>query len=549
MSALRFLLGFAVLIISSNFALATSNIRKCGRLRNPNDTVIFQTTISSSRTFIYDWDDYFALKSSSSHQVLNASTCRPIDVRNRTARPVFLGYKVADSRVAEVVRFDFDAPITEEGMKPGMLNLTFKSKVRGNTTIEIFAEESQNGTTSRRRIGGFSFSVEVIEVNVTLMAPLSGPPIPQQGEIGPLKPAGSGVQSAPGLRCDQRLAPNESILFGRTTSYTTGVVKRNSSQIYELAPLVRDASTCQPVNVSERIIDLSYEIEDSRIVRMVKFALNSSGILQTELKYVAPGTTKVKVEAHEIINRKRVRVGGFQTRFILKGNTSEADSELTGLPISQNAKIGPLRPLSSGTQTPNPSPSPSSSPSPSLSSNSLNSRRECFPATAMLETHRGPVAMKDIRVGDKVRVRGNQYSRIYSFTHKSPKARAIFVYASHSSGVFAATRGHFIRVLKNDRTGVQVLPMRELQVGDYLILVDGTKSRVFSLEYAQNEGLYNPHTIDGEISVDGVQATTYTEAVEHSTAHALLAPLRGAYLLRLGWLLKHGFNALEKLID
>ena len=40
------------------------------------------------------------------------------------------------------------------------------------------------------------------------------------------------------------------------------------------------------------------------------------------------------------------------------------------------------------------------------------------------------------------------------------------------------------------------------------------------------DGLYNPHTMTGDIVVDGVLTSTYTDAVAPSLAHALLWPVR-----------------------
>ena len=44
-------------------------------------------------------------------------------------------------------------------------------------------------------------------------------------------------------------------------------------------------------------------------------------------------------------------------------------------------------------------------------------------------------------------------------------------------------------------------------------------------------GLYNPHTMDGDIVVDGTVTSTYTAAVAPSLAHAVLWPVRMLYAL------------------
>ena len=45
------------------------------------------------------------------------------------------------------------------------------------------------------------------------------------------------------------------------------------------------------------------------------------------------------------------------------------------------------------------------------------------------------------------------------------------------------------------------------------------------------DGLYNPHTMDGDIVVNGIKTSTYTAAIEPSLAHSLLWPVRMLYRL------------------
>ena len=44
-------------------------------------------------------------------------------------------------------------------------------------------------------------------------------------------------------------------------------------------------------------------------------------------------------------------------------------------------------------------------------------------------------------------------------------------------------------------------------------------------------GLYNPHTLNGDIMVNGVKTSTYTAAVAPTLAHAALWPVRMLYSL------------------
>lgn len=66
--------------------------------------------------------------------------------------------------------------------------------------------------------------------------------------------------------------------------------------------------------------------------------------------------------------------------------------------------------------------------------------------------------------------------------------------------------------------------------GDYVVLGNGTRSIVSEVSRKRGRGLFNPQTIHGDVVVDGVVCSTYTYSVAPTCAHALLAPLRGAFL-------------------
>lgn len=68
-----------------------------------------------------------------------------------------------------------------------------------------------------------------------------------------------------------------------------------------------------------------------------------------------------------------------------------------------------------------------------------------------------------------------------------------------------------------------------IRVGDGLETAAGVASRVTQTSREYGSGLYNPQTLDGEIVVDGILASTYTTAVAPATAHAWLAPVRLMY--------------------
>ena len=52
---------------------------------------------------------------------------------------------------------------------------------------------------------------------------------------------------------------------------------------------------------------------------------------------------------------------------------------------------------------------------------------------------------------------------------------------------------------------------------------------MLAVRSARKTGLYNPHTLHGDIVVDGVLTSTYTAAFSPTLAHVALAPLRALY--------------------
>jgi desert hedgehog len=111
------------------------------------------------------------------------------------------------------------------------------------------------------------------------------------------------------------------------------------------------------------------------------------------------------------------------------------------------------------------------------------------------------------------------------FTHRVPNAKSLFISIRTATGhTITVSPGHPIFVNNHVRTA------RDVKIGDILSLVAG-ESAVVQRSLVNMNGLYNPQTLQGNIMVNGILATTYTEAVRPAAAHAALAPLRGLYRL------------------
>jgi hypothetical protein len=148
----------------------------------------------------------------------------------------------------------------------------------------------------------------------------------------------------------------------------------------------------------------------------------------------------------------------------------------------------------------------------------------CFPATAEVELADGSKKTMDkVQVGDKVLVGEGSYSEVYFFTTAMKETTTSFVEITAGDNKLALTAGHYLYVNGELTKAGRVI------VGDVVTLADGSSAKVSAVGSKWGPGLYNPHTMDGDIVVDGVKTSTYTEAVHPTLAHALLFPVRKMY--------------------
>ena len=149
----------------------------------------------------------------------------------------------------------------------------------------------------------------------------------------------------------------------------------------------------------------------------------------------------------------------------------------------------------------------------------------CFPATAQVKLANGATkTMNQLHLNDEVHVGGGRTSRIFMFTHALADAPALFTkLTTASSNTVTLTPSHHLYV------NGQNIAARNVRVGDTLELADGSISAVVKVQAVSATGLYNPQTMHGDIIVDGIRVSTYTETVYPRAAHALLAPFRLAY--------------------
>jgi len=152
----------------------------------------------------------------------------------------------------------------------------------------------------------------------------------------------------------------------------------------------------------------------------------------------------------------------------------------------------------------------------------------CFPSSATVELEDGTKrSMSQVRVGDRVHVGGGKFSDIFAFTHRDPQSPQRFIrLTTEANRSLTLAPGHMLPQIEGT-----LKPASEVSIDSQVHSADGTWSRVTSHLSTVDRGLYNPHTLSGQIAVDGIVASCYTTAIPPRLAHVLLFPERIAYLL------------------
>lgn len=154
---------------------------------------------------------------------------------------------------------------------------------------------------------------------------------------------------------------------------------------------------------------------------------------------------------------------------------------------------------------------------------------KCFSGEGVVEVEgKGEVRVRDVGVGDRVRVGEGVWSEVFMFSHRVVEGVWEYVRVEVESGEWVrVSGGHYLYV------GGRLVEARKVVVGDLLEIVgEGASwmSRVVDVKCEKRRGgLYNPQTVQGDIVVNGIKASTYTSAVDPRVAHGLLAPLRLLY--------------------
>ena len=151
----------------------------------------------------------------------------------------------------------------------------------------------------------------------------------------------------------------------------------------------------------------------------------------------------------------------------------------------------------------------------------------CFPSFASVIVKRAHlqqhIQMHQLHIGDHVLLADGTFSPVFMFSHRQTKGTYPFITLKTSIHNITLTKGHYVYTDAGLMAASNVTTSHRLEVSR------GRYERVVGVEKTTYQGLYNPHTFGGEMLVDGVRVSVYTQAVEPVVAMALLAPLRAMF--------------------
>lgn len=146
----------------------------------------------------------------------------------------------------------------------------------------------------------------------------------------------------------------------------------------------------------------------------------------------------------------------------------------------------------------------------------------CFPSVANVTLPDGSKkTMAALQIGDRVLSKGGSFQEVYMFSHRLEAIKSEFVAISTQAGQsIMLTPDHYLYVNNKLATAATV------KTGDKLTTATGADDKVAAVTRTWANGLYNPHTMDGDIVVDGILTSTYTAAIQPTLAHYALWPVR-----------------------
>lgn len=173
----------------------------------------------------------------------------------------------------------------------------------------------------------------------------------------------------------------------------------------------------------------------------------------------------------------------------------------------------------------------------------------CFPSRATVQTLAGVQAMKSLSIGTLL-LTSQGYSPIFLSGHHDPQAVTTMVrLVTASNHTLTITPDHYLPLGSGaHRSAARVVP------GDRLLVQGGDgllPSEVTSVGLVEEQGLFNPYTVAGDLVVDGVLASCHSSWFLEGflsedrivpAYEAAFAPLISLYAAFPGWFVRFGLE-------
>jgi len=140
----------------------------------------------------------------------------------------------------------------------------------------------------------------------------------------------------------------------------------------------------------------------------------------------------------------------------------------------------------------------------------------CFHGDSMVDTTEGPMKMSDLASSSNKFVRtSNGFAKVESWIHNDASQEAEFVTVATASGrSLTLTPNHLIyKVQCNGESNRVTVPAGDIEVSNCVLAEkDGMMipDRVLSIDKSTKTGIYSPLTAEGNVVVDGILASCYS---------------------------------------
>lgn len=178
----------------------------------------------------------------------------------------------------------------------------------------------------------------------------------------------------------------------------------------------------------------------------------------------------------------------------------------------------------------------------------------CFPAGEIVNLASGSgIPIERLELNQHVQLpqtedfHPSSSNAVFAFSHRDPSAFSVFlkftfISPSKIMSHIRISKGHYIYVHKRSESRqffspqvehASLIPAMRVRPGDSFVGATGEKMLVLAVEETVAKGLYNPHTMHGDIIVNNVRVSCYTTAMKPVAANVALAPLRFSRRLRM----------------